>query len=299
MKKTFFIISIIFLFICLLVTYTNTLSFKLRRYTWQKDYRIGIAVLKNDKIWTIGTQKLPLLSVFKYFIAVEVLNKLDKQKIDLNTKLTIKETMINKNLYSPMLKKYKSFPIGITIAELLEYTISESDNNASDILLEYIGGARKLDKVLKDTGFSGIEISVNEKEMNSDINKQYLNQTTPKDVAKYMKTVRETDILTVEHKNFLDKIMEKTVTGEDKIKKGLPPGTVFGHKTGSSSRDENTGLKIADNDAGYVILPNGETYYIAVFISNSKLSDKENAEIIANISKTVYKHIVCRSIYCD
>ena len=56
--------------------------------------------------------------------------------------------------------------------------------------------------------------------MNSDINKQYLNQATPKDVAKYMKTVRETDILTVEHKNFLDKIMEKTVTGEDKIKKG-------------------------------------------------------------------------------
>ena len=219
MKKTFFIISIIFLFICLLVTYTNTLSFKLRRYTWQKDYRIGIAVLKNDKIWTIGTQKQPLLSVFKYFIAVEVLNKLNKQKIDLNTKLTIKETMINKNLYSPMLKKYKSFPIGITIAELLEYTISESDNNASDILLEYIGGARKLDKVLKDTGFSGIEISVNEKEMNSDINKQYLNQATPKDVAKYMKIVRETDILTVEHKNFLDKIMEKTVTGEDKIKK--------------------------------------------------------------------------------
>lgn len=66
------------------------------------------------------------------------------------------------------------------------------------------------------------------------------------------KTVREGDILTPENRKFFDKIMTATVTGGDKLKAGLLQGTVFGHKTGSSSRTAE-GIKIADNDAGFVI----------------------------------------------
>ncbi len=37
-------------------------------------------------------------------------------------------------------------------------------------------------------------------------------------------------------------------------------------------------------------MPDGEIYYIVVMIKNSKLTDKENAEIISGISKIVYEH---------
>lgn len=43
--------------------------------------------------------------------------------------------------------------------------ISESDNNACDILIEFTGGVAKLEKFIHDTGFTNIEISVTEKDI--------------------------------------------------------------------------------------------------------------------------------------
>ena len=90
---------------------------------------------------------------------------------------------------------------------------------------------------------------------------------------------------------FLDNILIETTTGEDKIKAGLPKGTIFGHKTGMSSRKPD-GVRIAENDAGFVILPDGKTYYIAVFVTESKMSDSENHALAAQVSEIVYEHIM-------
>ena len=142
---------------------------------------------------------------------------------------------------------------------------------------------------LNNIGFSDIHISADEKMMEADIKNQYINQSTPLDVIRLMKMMHESSILSKASIAFLDKIMMETITGEDKLKAGLPKGTVFGHKTGMSSRKPD-GIRIAENDAGFVILPNGEIYYIAVFVSESKMSDKENTALIAQISKIVYEH---------
>jgi len=109
-------------------------------------------------------------------------------------------------------------------------------------------------------------------------------------VAGLIKLVLEKDVLSAEHRKFLSGIMLKTSTGTDKIKQGLPPGVMFGHKTGSSSRTAD-GIKIADNDAGFVTLTNGRTYYIAVMITESKLDDRANAALDAQISQTVYNYL--------
>lgn len=45
-----------------------------------------------------------------------------------------------------------------------------------------------------------------------------------------------------------------------------------------------------DNDAEFVIMPDKKVYYIAVLVTNSKMSDEENAKIINDISKTVYEY---------
>ena len=80
-------------------------------------------------------------------------------------------------------------------------------------------------------------------------------------------------------------------TGNNKLKAGLPKQVLFAHKTGSSGRNE-FGYKIADNDMGFVVFPNGQYYTIAVFIMNSRETDQENAKIMADISRTVYEYFV-------
>lgn len=85
-------------------------------------------------------------------------------------------------------------------------------------------------------------------------------------------------------------------TGKNKLKAGLPDGIIIGHKTGSSSRTPE-GLKIADNDVGYIILPDKTIYYIAVMIKDSKMSDGENAKVISEISKIVYEYFTNKKVH--
>ena len=287
--KRFILILIFISFIFGGIAYTNTLSFKLRSCIKFQNEKIGIAVIKDNNIWIINNRKQPLLSVFKYIAAVKVLNYLEKKQIPLDKKIIIKENMVDKNTYSPMLNKYLSFPFKISISELLMYMISESDNNACDILIDYSGGLKELESFIHNLGFEKIEISVNEKDMNNNVEKQYLNKSYPIDVARLMKYVHEGNLLSEYHSNFLDKLMKQTSTGKDKLKAGVPPSVSIYHKTGSGSRRAD-GTKIADNDAGYVFLPDGRIYYIVVMIEDSKLSDAENAKIISNISRVVYNH---------
>ncbi len=269
--------------------YSNSLIYKIQKNAFAKKCTVNIAVIKDGRVWTVNNKKVPLMSVFKYFVALKVLDKIEKENLSINDKILVTEDMIIKNTYSPMLKKYNETPFSLTISDLIKYMVSQSDNNATDILLSYVGGISKVQEYLNNIGFSDIHISADEKMMEADIKNQYINQSTPLDVIRLMKMMHENSILSKASIAFLDKIMMETITGEDKLKAGLPKGTVFGHKTGMSSRKPD-GIRIAENDAGFVILPNGETYYIAVFVSESKMSDKENTALIAQISKIVYEH---------
>ena len=49
------------------------------------------------------------------------------------------------------------------------------------------------------------------------------------------------------------------------------------------------------NDVGFVYLPDGQSYTIAVFIKDSEESEAATARIIADISKTVYRHVTNNS----
>lgn len=288
--KSFSIFFFIILFSLLVINiYINSLSFKLKHFVNTQNAQIEIAIIKENQVWVFGRKKQPLLSVFKYCIALAVLNKLETGNISLNETITINENMIEKDLYSPMLKKYTHYPFKISIRELLEYMISESDNNACDILINYIGGINNLNNFIHDIGFRDIEILTSEQEMNTDITKQYLNKAYPKDIVRLMKFIREGELLSPESKIFLDEIMINAKTGENKLKAGLPDGIIIGHKTGSSSRTPE-GLKIADNDVGYIVLPDNTIYYIAVMIKDSKMSDDENSKVISEISKIVYEY---------
>lgn len=292
-KKALFIaLTVICVFVsCIL---WNSLEFRLYRLIFNKDAIIGLAVQKDNRIWVFDKGRQPLLSVFKYIVALKVLTTLDRENISLNKKLKISKSMIDEDLYSPMLNKYKKFPFEISIGELLKYMISESDNNACDILIEYAGGIAAIDSYIKEIGFKDIEIAVNEKEMNKDIEKQYLNKASASDMVKLIKKGYEGGLLSKNSTDYLVKIMLETQTGQDKLKAGLPEGVLTGHKTGSSSR-KSSGIKIADNDAGFVILPGGGVYYIAVFIQDSSLSDSENDDLISSISQLVYEYCAKQS----
>lgn len=140
--------------------YTKTLNFKLNLYLIRNDVNVGIAILKDENLVVVNNKKYPLLSVFKYFVAIKVLKYIDEKHISLNTKLIINQNMLDMQTYSPMIKDYQNYPFNITLAQLLEYMLSQSDNNACDILIEYSGGIKELEKFIRELGFDDININI-------------------------------------------------------------------------------------------------------------------------------------------
>lgn len=67
----------------------------------------------------------------------------------------------------------------------------------------------------------------------------------------------------------------------------------IGHKTGTGDRNDKE-QQVACNDIGFVLLPDGHAYSIAVFVKDSAENNQENSKIIADISRIVYEYIILK-----
>ena len=248
---------------------------------------IGVAVAAPGIHWQNADRKYPLLSVFKLHVAAAVLDKADKSHIPLEKAIQVAKTDMNRDLYSPMLQKYGPDRHDFSLRELLYYMVAESDNNACDILIKWLGGIKQVENYAHQIGLLQTEIVVDETGMNRDINLQYANRAPLEEIILLLRLIDEKKLFSAEIHRELAYIMGKTATGADKIKKYLPPEVSVKHKTGSSSRLKN-GIKIADNDVA-IIQSGAVKYYLAVMVSDSSESDKANAEIIAQISAAIYR----------
>ena len=288
-------IKVFILLLCAIIgisiyTYQNSLGKNLYNLTADKDCEVGVAVIHGKDYWSLNNDETyPLMSVFKTFVAAAVLEKTEKENTPLSSPIIITPDMIYPT-YSPLRDKIKQYPYQSTIEELLFYMLAQSDNIATDVLISHLGGIDKLNQFISSAGFPQIVIKVNEKQMSEDIRNQKLNVARPQDIALFLKAIDDGKILSAKQAEVFRNILKQTQTGQNKLKAGLPNEVVIGHKTGSSDRDEN-GIKIADNDAGFIVLPNDEIYYIVVLIKNSKMSDAQNANLTAQISQLVYEKL--------
>lgn len=166
---------------------------------------VGIAIRTPDgKTVARNDSLLPMMSVFKFPVALAVLDRMQREGIPLTQPISITPDLLLPGTYSPM---RDSLPAGggtLTLGQLLRYTVSESDNIACDILLREAGGPEAVEAYVRSLGIGGI--------------------------------------------------------------------------------------RIADNGAGYVLLPDGRRYCIAVFVTESEENDAANAATAASASRAAYEY---------
>ncbi len=266
MAKTILSACFICCFIQVSFAQTDSLRQKIENIISSKNAIIGVAIYgieNRDTLSFNGTKHFPMQSVFKFHIALTVLNEIDKGKLSFDQKIFIKKSDL----------------------------IAESDNNGCDILLRLLGGTQIVDNYIHRIGIKDIEIQANEEEMHKEWNIQYLNWTTPLAAIQVLKQFYNKDILSEKSFDFLWNSMLECTTSSDRIKGQLPTGTPVAHKTGSSGTN-NEGLTAATNDIGIVCLPNGKHFAICVFVSNSHENDKTNVKIIADIAKVTWDYFI-------
>lgn len=269
---------------------SSTLRNTIESIIANRNAQTGVALYNPAERKTLeinGDAKYPMHSVMKFPIALTVLSEIDNGSLSLDQKVSITPKDLTANTWSPIKKNY---PEGaeLTIEQILYYTVSESDNIGCDILLNLIGGTKTAQSFLNTHGFTGISVGATEQEMHDDLDKQYLNCSTPKAMndlllATYTNTGA---ILSPSSHEWIWKTMSESKTGGTRIKAQLPKTAIVAHKTGTSGITD--GVITAVNDVGVLTLPNGNVLYLSVFVTNSRETSDETEKIIAEIAKAVW-----------
>lgn len=266
---------------------------ELEAFVADKPADIGIAVIINGgrTVTVNNDRRYPLMSVFKFHQALAVANRLRELRLPLDTTLWITARDLAPETWSPLRDARPGGGFAISIADLLRYTLQQSDNNACDILFERICSVKDTEAYIHSLGSRQCAIRATEAEMHADLAHCRKNWTTPLAAARLLESFLTRDILPPASREFIRGAMTGCATGKDRLAAPLAgTGAVFGHKTGTGDREAD-GRLIACNDMGFVFLPGGRRYAIAVFIKDSRATDAATARMSADISALVYRHV--------
>ena len=291
MKKIIFLLFIYLFSVQLFAQNTNELREELNKIISAKNATIGVSI-KNiedkDTLSINGKLNAPLMSVFKFHIALATLNLVDKEKLTLTQKFFIKKEDLHEDTWSPIRDEFPNGNMYLTLDQLLRYTISHSDNNGCDILLELIGGTKTVQKFIRKQGILNFVIKVNEQEMQTWEN-LYTNTSTPLATTELLEKFYKGQVIKKESTNYLYQIMVECSRGSTWMKAGLPDGTELAHRTGISGTS-NDNLRVALNDVGIVKLPNGKHLIISIYLKDITETKENTEKIIADITKATWDY---------
>ncbi len=149
--------------------------------------------------------------------------------------LFIARDELNPDTWSPLRDRYPLGDKELSVLELLEYTLRQSDNNACDILFRRFGGPEAVDRCIRSLGFDCFAIAVTEEEMHTDPACCYANRSAPSEMALLLDRFVDRAPFATEYRDFIVRTMLACTTGTDRLPAGLAnTEAVIGHKTGTN-----------------------------------------------------------------
>ncbi len=272
-------------------TFDDSLAVRINRIASSIDAHVGVALrhlTTGDTLSFNGGDHFPMQSVYKFPLALAVLDAVDHGRFTLDQKIRVQRRELLPGTWSPMRDDHPRGTLVIALRDLLRYTVAQSDNNGCDILFRLLKGPRMVEAHMRALGVADIAIISTEAEMHRDGSRQYRNWSTPRAMVELLARLSDGRALTPPSTALLLEMMTSTATGPMRLKGLLPEGTPVAHKTGSSGTDAS-GFTAATNDVGIITLPDGTHIAIAVFVSNSRADNTANERVIADIARAVWE----------
>ncbi|HTF16470.1 MAG TPA: class A beta-lactamase [Chryseolinea sp.] len=250
---------------------------------------VGIAIRlieRGDTLSYHGTHPFPMQSVYKFPLALQLMNDMDNGKLTLEQKVNISKDEYYQT-HSPLMKEYPEGDVSLTVTDLLKFMIEWSDNIACDILFRQAGGPKRVDLFLHGQGIRDMAMRNTEREMHANDQLQYQNWSTPLAMLQLLTRFYHSDMLSEKSRAILWNMMVNTKTGPKRIRGLLPTGTVVANRTGTGNITKERRVS-AVNDIGIMELPNGEHLAMVVYVTNSREEIPAVEEVIAKIAKAAF-----------
>ena len=237
----------------------------------------GACIMRDGSIVGINEDKpFAMHSVMKFPQALYVADYLSRNGLNLDDTIVVDKADLMQDTWSPMLKFFegkKAFSYG----ELLELSLGQSDNNASELLFKFCGRPKAVEKYIRKLGFHDIHVRMTEEQMHKNPAKAVENNSTPAEMVRLFEWFyRHKD--DNQYLTFIWKTMADCSTGLERIPAAIPTDARVVHKTGTGFPSPEGVQDI--NDAGIILMPDGSYAIIAVFTTHSS-----SEAVIANIAR--------------
>jgi len=285
------------------------------------DGEAGIAVLDVSEGWAVnfnGDAHLPQQSVSKLWVAIAVLNGVDRGDFALTDTVVIRKEDLS-IFHQPIRDRVGPGGYRASIAQLLAAQIQQSDNAANDALIRKVGGPWAVQVAIVSKSLGEIRFGPGEKEMQTraagltwrpeysfgrtfweDREKlppaerraaldAYLanppDAASPLDIVDTLARLHAGELLSPESTAYLLKLMAGTSTGGGRLRAGLEPGWTLQHKTGTGQVMGR--LATGHNDVGLLTAPDGKVYAVAVMIGQSRASFDARQALMREVARAV------------
>lgn len=283
---------------------------------------VGIAVTSIDDGWiaTANAERpMPQQSVSKLWVAMTVLDQVDAGKIRLEDPLTI--TRADFTLFHQPVAALVRGDVGYTasVGEIVRRAMQMSDNTCNDKLLRLVGGPDAVRTFLARKGIAGVRFGPGEKllqagtaglewrpeysmgnafavarsRLSPDVRlaayEAYVKN--PPDgaaagaIAVALARLKRGDLLSPGSTAWLIQTMEGARTGRARVHGAVPPGWIYGHKTGTG---QDLGARTAGfNDVGILTAPDGKAYALAVMIGDTRRPVRERQMLMQRVAQAI------------
>ena len=218
-----------------------------------------------------GTKAFPAASTIKIPVLVAFLQDVDAGKIYLDEELTVTESSL---VSGSGAMQYKGLGRKYSAIETATEMIISSDNTATEMIIERLGGRDKLNKRFQNWGLESTVIN------NPLPDLKGTNTTSAIDLATLLAKVNQGQLISLRSRDRLMDIMTRTKT-RTLLPQGIENGAMIAHKTG----DIGTVL----GDAGIIDMPTGKRYVGAVLVARPH-NDYSARTLIQQISRSAYQH---------
>ena len=226
---------------------------------------------KNNGFSINGDKKVLSASMIKLLILAELMKKISENKFSLSDTIMIADSM--KTGGDGVLKELNTGH-HFTLKELATLMIIVSDNQATNILIDFLG-MENISQLGKELDLK--ETFLGRKMMDAEARKKgYDNYTCADDISLLLKLIYQEKLINKEASQLMLDILLRQQQGE-RLQRYLPSDIKIAHKCGD--------LDNLENDGGIIWL--GDRAYILVVLTNG-MPNLQCKQTIGKISKFIY-----------
>ena len=222
-----------------------------------------VSIQGEEVVASASTIKLPILVAF--------FQDVDEGKISLEERLIMTEDSIGEGSGT---MQYQEPGTKFSALETATKMMTVSDNTATNMLIERMGGIEKLNQRFIEMGMKATRLRNPLPDLTG------TNTTTAEDLSNLLAKIDNGKLISLRSRDRLLYIMRNLVRNT-LLPVGLEPGAIIAHKTGD--------IKSVLGDTGIIDMPNGKRYIVSVLVKRPDNAPQAK-EFIQKASGIIYQY---------